>query len=553
MSPTTPAANNAFAPFHHRTYLLLWSATLFSSMGTWMQDLGAGWLMTKLETSPAIVVLVQASTSLPIFLFALFAGAIADTVDRRKLLLSVNILLSLIATVFAVLVYSEQMTTHLLLALTFLMGTGAAFSAPAFQSIVPSLVPREELPAAIALNAIAMNISRALGPALAGVLISAVSLAAPFAFNAVSYWGTVLVLARWQPAKSNVTHALPAEPVFSAMLTGLRYVFYSRPLKNTLWRTLAFFIFASAYWSMTPVIARQLLKGDPHVYGLLMASVGVGAVAAAMVLPRLRRTLGRDWLVALGTIGTAGALLIFAFFHQAPAAYAASMLAGASWISVLSSLNTSAQTALPDWVRGRGLAIFLTVAFGSMATGSVIWGRLAHDFDIPTALISAAMGALSFIPLTWHIKLGKNENLDLTPSLHWPNPVIRLEDSMDRGPVLISIEYNIDPNQAPAFIDAIERLACQRRRDGAIEWGVFQDSEQPELWIESFTASSWVEHLRQHRRITKQDEQLQALVNSFHRGTQPPKVRHLLAPSAQLYRQAELVDPLNSANTKEIV
>jgi len=521
----------AWSPFRHGAFALLWSATVVSNVGTWMNDVGAGWLMATLSPTPLMVGLVQTATTLPVFLFALPAGALADIVDRRRLLLVLNALLGITAAAFAVLVFAGRIDIWLLLVFTFLLGTGAAFVAPAWQAVVPRLVPRQDLQAAIALNSLGINVSRAVGPALAGVLIAQVGMAAPFALNALSFGVIILALAFWKPA-AEAPRKLPPETLLRAIHTGLRYAVRSGPLTATLVRAVAFFLFASAYWALLPLVAKQLLGGGPGLFGVLLGADGAGAVGGAMVLPRLKAVLGPDRTVAAGTAGTAAVLVALAAVPNQGFAVAACVLAGASWIAVLSSLHVSAQTALPDWVRARGLSVFLMVFFGSMALGSVVWGQVATWAGIPAALIIAAAGALLGIALSWTARLNQGEAMDLAPSMHWPEPVTPEGVEPDRGPVMVTIEYRIDSADTEAFLAAIGRFSRQRRRDGTYDWGILEDAEDPGRWVEYFLVDSWLEHLRQHERVTGADRAEQDAINAFHRGDGPPIVTHLIAPAA---------------------
>jgi len=519
----------AWTPFRSVPFALLWTATVVSNVGTWMHDVGAGWLMTTLSPSPVMVSLVQAATTLPVFLFALVAGAVADIVDRRRMLLIANLLMGILALLFAVIVASGEASVELLLLFTFLLGAGAAFVAPAWQAIVPGLVPKRDLAAAIALNSMGINLSRAIGPALAGVLITAVGLAAPFALNALSFVCILAALLFWKP-KTVTDKRLPPEPIFSAIQTGLRYALHSPALKATLVRAIAFFLFASAYWAMLPLIARDLLSGGPGLYGMLLGCVGGGAVLGAVFLPRLRKRFGADRTVAAGTAGTALVLTVFALVPSALAAALVSLLAGFSWIAVLSSLNVSAQASLPEWVRARGLSIYLTVFFGSMSLGSLVWGQVASITGIPTALITAAILQLVVLALVFKVPLTSVGSLDLTPSAHWPTPVLSNALEADRGPVMVLIEYQVGSDDTDAFLDALRRFSAERRRDGAVDWNVFQDSEDETIWTESFVVLSWLDHLRQHDRVTRSDADLQEGLRRFHQGDAPPRVRHLIAP-----------------------
>lgn len=496
-----------------------------------MHDVGAGWLMTTLNPSPAIVALVQAATAAPIFVFALFAGALADRVDRRWLLLIVNLALTAIVAAMATLTAAGAMTPMLLLAFTFAIGTGAALMAPAWQAIVPSLVPRDSLQPAIALNSMGINIARAIGPAFAGILISIVALSAPFIVNAASHLIIVCALLFWRP-EAGPQRTLPPEPLFGAMATGLRHASRNGALKATLLRSFGFFTFASAYWALLPLVARGLQGGGAEIYGVLLAAVGGGAVVGALALPSIRERIDANWLVAVGTLITAAAMALLGLAHNAAMALPAAVLGGLGWITVLTSLNVSAQTALPNWVRARGLAIALMVFFGCMSAGSAGWGQVAAVTSIPAALLIAAIGALLSIPLTWRAKLSQGEVLDLAPAMSWPEPVVAegLDDTPDRGPVMVTVRYQIDEAETHDFLAAMRELSNERYRDGAHDWGVYQDAADPCAWIEWFFLPSWAEHLRQHERATKHDMDIHARARDFHRGATPPEVRHFLAP-----------------------
>lgn len=521
---------SAMAPFRHRTFTFLWISNVASNVGTWMHDVGAGWLMTELSPSPMLVAAVQAATTLPIFLFALLAGAVADIVDRRKLLIGVNVAMGVAAAVMAVIVYVQLMTPWLLLAFTFIFGTGAAFIAPAWQAIVPKLVPREDLSSAIALNSMGINISRAIGPALAGFLIVGAGLASPFLINALSVIGIVAALWWWTPPSSPTT-SLPPEHVGGAIRAGLRYAVNNGPLKATLIRAATFFLFASAFWAMLPLIAREVLSGGATLYGLLLTSIGAGAVAGAFLLPMVKKRLGADTLVAFGTIGTAAVLLVMAVANHQMIAIAAAAIAGLSWIAVLSSLNVSAQTSLPDWVRARGLSIFLTVFFGSMSLGSLIWGQVASIWTIPSALIVAAIGALAMIPLTRRAHLGLGESLDLTPSMHWPEPVLASKTTPD-GPVMIQVTYQVAENDRSAFRSLMSVLADSRHQGGGYRWSLMNDAADPNSFIETWWEASWLDHQRHHARVTEEIRRLQEQIAALQINMIKPATKHFVMPTS---------------------
>lgn len=522
-----PVAPSPWSPFRHTTFTVLWTATVIANIGTWMYNAASGWLMTTLNADPLVVSLVQVATSLPMFLFALPAGALADIIDKRRFLVALEGAIALVSGIIAALVWLNLVTPGILLLFTFLLGIGAALTAPPWQSIVPQLVPKPDLAPAVAANSVGINISRAVGPALAGVIIAGFGIASPFWLNAVSNLGIIGALLWWRSPQSAM-HQLPAERFASAIRAGFRHARHNPHLRATLMRAVAFFLFASAYWALLPLVARSQISGGPELYGILLGAIGAGAVGGAFALPWLKAKFGPDRVVAAGTAGTAATLVLFGLAREPIMGLTASVIAGVSWIAVLASLNVSAQVALPDWVRGRGLSMFVTVFFGAMALGSAVWGQVAGMLGLPEAHFIAAAGALIAIPLTWRWKLQTAAGIDLTPSMHWPAPVITHEVEADRGPVLVTVEYRIQAGDRKSFLAALKKLAHERRRDGAYAWGVFEDSAEEGRFLETFLVESWLEHLRQHQRVTKADRILQSAVHRYHvEGA--PKVTHFIA------------------------
>jgi MFS family permease len=523
-----PAEGSSLDPFRHTAFTVLWIATVVSNVGIWMQNAAAGWLMTGLDPDPLIVSLVQVANTAPMFLFALPAGALADIADRRRLLVAVQITVALLVAGFGLLVWLGRATPTLLLAFSFLAGTAAALIAPAWQSIVPQLVPRAHLQPAVALNSVGLNVSRAIGPALAGIIIAAWGLAAPFWLNAVTTLGVIAALVWWRPGADGSGGSLPAERFHGAIRAGLRHARYNPHLRATLIRAAGFFIFASAYWALLPLVARDQVAGGPTLYGALLGMIGAGAVIGAVALPALKRLLGADKLAVAGTVGTAVAMILFGLARAPAVALVASFLAGVAWIAVLATINVSAQLALPGWVRGRGLSIFGTVMFGGLTLGSALWGHVATITSLPDAHFIAAAGAILAIPLLWRWKLQTGAGVDLTPSMHWPEPVLASDIDADRGPVLVTVEYRVAAADRAAFVAALDRLADERRRDGAFDWGLFEDAAAEGRFLETFLLDSWAEHLRQHARVTNADRVLQEAVHRF-QVDGPPQVTHLIA------------------------
>lgn len=523
-----PPDGSAFDPFRRPAFAALWTATVVSNIGTWMQNAAAGWLMAGLTQDAFVVSLVQVATMLPVVLLGLPAGALADIIDRRKLLIAVNVALTVVVATLGILVWLNWVTPRILLIFTFLVGAGSALIAPAWQAIVPSLVPRQDWQAAISLNSIGINISRAIGPALAGLVIGVSGLAAPFWVNALTTLGVIAVLIWWRSPES-ASHALPPERFHSALSVGWRHARHNRHLIATLMRAAGFFVFASAYWALLPLVARDQIASGPRFFGLLLGTIGAGAVGGAFLLPKLKAALGPNKLVAAATAGTALAMMLFGLARTPVLGLAAALIAGMSWIAVLSSLNVSAQVALPAWVKGRGLAIFAIVQFGAMTLGSAFWGQFAQLTSLSTAHFVAAGCALAVVPLLARWKLQTGAAIDLTPSMHWPAPMLASKVDADRGPVQIVIEYKIDPEDRNAFLEAVREFGMERLRDGAYDWDIFEDVAEPGRMIETFLVSSWLEHERQHHRVTSADQDVQARVLKFHKGALPLVIQHLVA------------------------
>jgi MFS family permease len=524
---SAPPAPSRLGPFRYASFTALWIATIVSNIGGWMYSAASGWLMTSLSPDPLTVSLVQVAASLPMFLLAVPAGAVADLVDLRKFLVATELAIAVISGAFALVITLDIATPGNLLLFTFLNGVVGAMQAPAWQAVVPQLVPRENLQGAIAANSVGINISRAVGPALGGVILAKFGFAVPFWLNAVSYLGMVGVLFCWRPSRHGRRH-LPVEQFGSAIRTGFRHTKNNPHLQATMIRGAAFFLFATAYWALLPLIAREQIAGGPELYGFILAIIGIGAVGGAFALRWLESKFGSDWLVAAGTLGTAIAMVLFALARGPAMALLASVVAGAAWTVAVATLNVSAQLALPDWVRGRGLAMFVTVFMGAMAAGSAIWGQAASTVGLVAAQFIAAAGAVAFIPLTWRWKLGTGADVDLTPSMHWPEPILTPEVEPHEGPVLVTVEYRIDPHDRAQFLAAMDQLGSQRRRNGAYGWGVFEESASEGRMLETFLVESWLEYLRQRERVTKADQVVQDLVNQFQTEGSEPKITHFV-------------------------
>ena len=513
------------APLRRAVFRALWIASVASSVGTWMQDVGAAWLMTSLTPSPFLVTLIQVGSSLPMFLLAVPAGALADILDRRHLLIATQTWMLLAAAVLGVVTVSGHVTPFVLLAVTFAMGLGVALNGPAWQAIIAELVPRAELPAAVALNSVGFNIARSVGPALGGLVVAGAGPGPAFLLNAVSFLGVVFALYRWD--RDVPASPLPAERLVGAMRGGLRYVRYTPPLRTVMLRSGGFIFFAIAILALLPLIARHELGRGPTGYGVLLGGLGVGAVTGAAILARLQRRFHVEQLARVGTIVFALACLVVAWTPIFAVACVAMWVAGICWLTLLSLFYVVAQNSIAGWVRARGLAFYLLVFYAGIAAGSAVWGALASRVGTPWSLSTAAAGLLVTLPLLARRRLPDVTGLDLSPTRFSPAP--RVDTPLDHGPVMVTVRYRIDDADRRAFAAVMRDIERLRRRDGAVGWSLYEDAENPRTFVEVFLVESWVEHLRQHERPTRNDVAVRERVRALHRGDGPPKVAHYLA------------------------
>ncbi|MDP8980398.1 MAG: MFS transporter [Acidobacteriota bacterium] len=521
------SGRGAFSPLAYSLFRWVWIASVASNVGTWMQNVGAAWLMTGLNASPLYVALVQTATSVPVFLLGVPAGAFADIVDRRKLLLITQGGMLAAAATLGGLTIAGLTGPWTLLSLTFALGIGATMNGPAWQAIVPELVPRSELPAAIGLNSLGFNLARAAGPALGGLVVGLMGVGPAFVLNAVSFVGVMVVLYLWK-RKPELTSSA-RETVGSAMLAGIRYLRFAPPMHAVLIRSGVFIISASALWAILPLVAKVELKSESTGYGLLLGCLGLGSIIAALLLSRLRHLISMDLLVTSASVLFGIVNIALAWLTQFWVVGLALLAGGMGWMAINSSLNTAAQTSLPAWVRARALGAYILVFQGAMAIGSVIWGAVASRFGLRSTLLAAGIAIICGALLTARFRLAGHRELDTTPSPHWPEPQLMRDTDPERGPVLVTVEYFIDPAHASEFIAAMREMRRIRRRDGAVRWGIFEDAATPGRYLESFLVQSWGEHLRQHERVTVSDRKLEEQALKFHRAEGVPKVVHWLA------------------------
>jgi MFS family permease len=519
--------NATFAPFRTTVFRNLWLASFAANIGMWMNDVTAAWVMTSLTTSPVMVAMVQTASTLPVFLLGLPSGALADIIDRRRYFAATQLWVALTALLLAVLALTGSLTAPLLLALTFANGIGLAMRWPVFSAIVPEVVPREHLGAAMALNGISMNLSRVVGPVVAGAIIAAAGSGVVFVLNVVLAVAAFVTILRWRSTPR--TSTLPGERFVGAMRVGWQHVMQSPRMKVVLVRIFFFFLHSSALLALLPLVARDLHGAGPGTYTLMLACIGGGAVVAAFYFPRWRERFNRNQFVVAGTLAHAAMSVIVVFAPSIWIALPAIVVLGMAWISTANSLTLAAQVALPNWVRARGMAIYQMALMGGAAAGSLIWGQVAGYSSVRIAVSAAAVvGPLLWL-LTRRLSVEGGTDPDFSPvkpSIPAPPAV---DIGPDEGPVMVTIEYQIDPADAAAFAEVMQKTRRARLRQGALSWGLFRDAAAPGRHIEYFVDESWLEHQRRLERFTAADAGLREQRLAFHRGDAPPLVRRFVA------------------------
>jgi len=518
-------APSALSPFRYPVFRSIWIASLLSNFGSLIQSVGASWMMLSIAPSPDMVALVQASVSLPIMLLSLVAGAMADNMDRRRVMVFAQIVMLSVSLTLSICTWLGLVGPWTLLLFTFAIGCGAAFFAPAWQASVGDMVPRVEVPGAVALNSMGFNIARSVGPAIGGAIVAAAGAAAAFGVNAASYIALLVVLARWK--RPPRTSALPNETLGIAMAAGLRYVAMSPHIRTVLLRAAVFGLGASSILALLPVVAKHLVSGGPLTYGLLLGAFGVGAVTGALGAARLRDLLSTEAIVRWAGCIMALAAALVAVSTFMVATMAALLLAGAGWVLSLSTFNVSVQLSAPRWVVARALALYQMAAFGGLAAGSWLWGELAADLTIEASLLISAGVVLIGVVIGRWAPLSQAGALNLDPlrSQLWNAPSTSVPVDERTGPVVITVEYLIDESDVDEFLGAMNERRRMRRRDGARNWRLLRDLSDPRLWIERYETPTWLDYIRLNNRATQDDAAVPTRLRELHRGTEGPRVR----------------------------
>ena len=527
-APLPVADSSALAPLRLRAFRWLWLGVLISWIGTSMHIVGAQWLVVDDPNAAALVSLVQAVSTLPLMLLALPGGVLADSFDRRWLLITVQAYIFVIGILLAVLTAAGQMTPVLLLALTFALGVGGAVQIPTWQAMLPGLVPRRQLRAAARLDLVGVNIARSIGPVLAGLVIAHLGgVPVVFALNAASVVVFAVALLLWRGPQAGTDSR--RERFMPALRAGGRYIWHEPIVRRILLRAILFIVPAMALWALLPLVATQRLNIGADGYGALFGALGVGAILGALVLGRVRQRLSANGVLGAAGVLYAASLAAIVLASIFPAAFGILVLAGLAWMAVTATLAGELQLFLPAWVRARGLAIYTVTFTGSMTAGALLWGLLAEAAGLRTTLLIATFFVLASViaGLAW--RLPETGHLDPRPAIYWPDARLAFDPEPDAGPVLVTVEYVVSPDREAAFLDAMDHLRRSRRRTGASRWELYRDGERPDRFVEVFSVPSWEEHLRQHEgRLTAADKAIEEAAVAF--SDPPARGEHLFPP-----------------------
>ncbi len=529
IAPKAPADEELgpLVPFRHSVFTMLWSTYLVANLCMWMNDVAAAWLMTKLTSKPIWVALVQTAATLPVFLLGLPSGALADILNRKHFLFFTQVWVAVVGALLSVAVFMQVVTPPLLLMLLFMNGIGLALRWPVFSAIVPELVPRAQLPAALALNGVSMNASRILGPLVAGSIIASIGSAWVFLLNAVLSVGAAIVILRWR--REHTPDPLGRESLRGAMRVGVQYVAQSYHLKGVLLRIAIFFFHSTALMALLPLVALGMRGGDAGTFTILLASMGSGAIASTFALPRLRQAYSRDRLVMAGAATQAFSMAVMAITDNLWIGVAAMLMGGAAWLTTANSLSVSAQISLPDWVRARGMSMYQMAIMGASAAGAAVWGQVATWSSVPMALGIGAASGVAAMALAMRLWPDRGAMEDPTPAGPLPRP--KVSTPPETGHVVVTIEYHVDPANATAFRALMDESRRSRLRQGAVAWELLSDINDDGRFVEVIEDASWTDHLRRMQRASATDAALRERKLGYHVGDEPPIVRRAVRES----------------------
>ncbi len=474
--------------------------------------------------------LVQAANTLPVMLLALPAGVLADSFDRRWLLFAVQAYVLVVGLSLALLAGTGQLGPVLLIVFTLALGAGLAVQLPTWGATIPELVDRSELRAASRLDLVSVNLSRAIGPAIAGIVIAHLGgVPVVFALNAASVIFLAIALLRWR--RPAALAEVSRERFVPAVRAGGRYVWHDPVVRRLLGRVVLFVVPGMALWALLPLVARQRLGLGADGYGALFAALGLGAILGALLLGRVRGRLSSNGLLALGGALFAASLALLVLVPNFLVGLVVLVATGLAWMAVTSTLQAELQLILPNWVRARAVAIYVVCFMGSQTVGAVLWGLVAQGVGVRPAVLVAAAVVLAGVVVGLFWRVPETGHLDPALAVYWTDARLAVDPEPDAGPVLVTLHLTVAADRQPAFLDAMDQLRRSRLRTGASRWELYQDAEHPERFVEIFRVPSWAEHLRQHAgRLTAADQQVEEAALAY--SDPPAYADHLLPPRA---------------------
>lgn len=516
----------ALAPLRVNVFRGLWIAAVVSNIGNWMQTVGAQWLLIHSPGATALVALVQTASAVPVVLLAVPAGVLGEFVNKRTLLIAVQAFQVIVAVALTILTAAGLMPPALLLTFTFLLGAASAVQLPAYQALVPELVPREQLPNAAALSSIGVNVARAIGPAVGGLIIAGLGVPAVFALDTATFVLFGVILISW---RGYTPPHQRAERLIDATRAGGRYVWHSPVIRSIYVRLGLFLIPANALWALLPLLAQNQLKQTSAGYGLLLTALGVGSIVGALLLPPVRARLPLNTVIAIATALYGAGLIGISLSSSLLIASMLCVITGVGWIAVIATMNAATQSFLPPWVRSRGLSFYQVVLYGCTAIGAAVCGAIGQFAGILPVTLTAGI-VLLLIAVIYRLRpLVEPNTLSRDarslPLSEVPDPGPDAEAGTDRASTLVLVDYNVPESRLSEFVARSQQLENVRRRTGARTWDLYHDRERDDVVTEAFTVGSWDEHLAQHEtRLTEFDLQILEAAKAFSVTT--PQIRH---------------------------
>lgn len=541
---TVEAGGGTFAPLREPTFRRIWIASLLSNFGQLFLGVGAAWEMTRLSSSPSMVALVQTALMLPLMLVALPAGAVADMFDRRKIAVLGLAFASVCGAMLATISFLDLTTPWLLLLFCVLIGAGVALYSPSWQASIPEQVSRANLPAAVGLGTISYNVARSFGPALGGLIVLAAGAKAVFALNATFYLPLLLAFFFWK--RVHTPSRLPPERIDRAIMAGARYALHSPPIRTVLARVLAFGLATATASALAPLVAKDMLGGDAATFGILLGAQGVGAVVGALFVSELRERMPTEIAVRLFAVGAGLSLIVIGLSHSLVLSCAAFVVIGACNILTIALLNVSVQMTAPRWVTARALSLFSSAITAGIGLGAWAWGEVAAFSDVGVAFVASGIAVIATALLGTLLPLMRDQEIEQDSVDIGYEPEVGLALTMRSGPIVVEVEYDVEPEQARDFYDVMMKLQRARKRIGAFDWSISRDVSNPALWIERYHCPTWGDYLRMRDRYSQAEYDMQALADSFNRSGHGHRVRRMLerpfgsvrwrADSPDLYR-----------------